>query len=1145
MGMPESCHNMGFFSGEGLRASVIKLLLIGALLLGLSACSSNDDDDLIVAGSGTSGSAGSAATGGSGGAVGAGGSGGSAGSGGAGGSAGSGGTAGGGAGGSGGEGGAGGSAGSGGTGGSAGTGGLGGAGGIGGSAGTGGSGGNGGAGGLGGAGGSGGSGGAGGGAGGTGGSGGTSGTPSRIRAGVGVVDMTWNVGACSGQYCDSLAEEPDLVNGLVGQDDDGFDPFLHHRTKDKSYGIQSRLSARAIVVEGNNSKRIALLKTDNYLAQDMLLRRVAQILADGNSGIGYDQILHHVTHNHTSPFYSSLAWGVWLFEDVLDQRAFEFMARKMAEAIETAAANMKPVRLGATTVRHTLYKGNVARLAVADDGTPAGYPLEYGDHGLVVLRFDEVDASGSFVQPLTVWINWGEHPESLDGYDLHSGDFIAPLERFIDRELGVPLVFSQGDVGSAEGEGNATQLLADDGSVCGTWPGDAQAPTANNCPPGQGTLRSWNHKGYVATERNVRFLADDIIRGFHEIETLTADDPVNHRIAFTGDVPVDYLSGWVPGPLSHPYPSVSNCRTETTVNGNPGLPILGLPDCFREVQDVFEPFLPLFAGISQVYYALKSAGLPIPDHYDFTGFTAVEENLRLKLQAFRLGEILLASCACEAQLDLILNLESRTDHAVGNIYDGFDWACLAPEQANEPVCVQQRQYYDPAEFPTVIPGSLADAGRIARMRAQVHNDAAGWDAPDNALTANTEPDEIAAIKGNFTKEEIQQLGDTQGYALPVGIGHAGDYNGYTVSYREYMNRDHFRKALTSYGAHTADYMVTRLVRMAAQLKGGPGLAAEPHDVVAQIDEARQSALALLLGQITSLAYDLYLTVLPGDAGSAEILAQPAHVSHFDAATVTWRGGSNAIDNPLVTVEKLCTQADLDRAAHPLLSKTCTAAGAGNWAAFADMSGEIQTRIHYPQDVSGLLTTLAGQQEWQWTANFEVYAAFPERLGSTPFGTYRFVIQGQKRDGFSTAPYQFASEDFEVQPYTGLPVTLVSDASDVSFRVGANGSSQVEYPRSYLSEPALRFINRTEEDSAGRDPRLCERCSFRPWVRTGQGRIVQAQVRVARSGGAVQTVPATLTGNVYSADTNLSAGDSYRICVFDSYGETSHPDCILP
>src|SRR3546814_4207266 len=87
------------------------------------------------------------------------------------------------------------------------------------------------------------------------------------------------------------------------------------------------------------------------------------------------------------------------------------------------------------------------------------------------------------------------------------------------------------------------------------------------------------------------------------------------------------------------------------------------------------------------------------------------------------------------------------------------------------------------------------------MRAQVHNDARGWDAPAYALTAESEPPSLADIKGNFTREEIQDLG-VPGYKLAVGVGHAGDYNGYTVSYREYMSRDSYRKALTSYGPHT-------------------------------------------------------------------------------------------------------------------------------------------------------------------------------------------------------------------------------------------------------------------------------------------------------------------------------------------------------
>ena len=50
-------------------------------------------------------------------------------------------------------------------------------------------------------------------------------------------------------------------------------------------------------------------------------------------------------------------------------------------------------------------------------------------------------------------------------------------------------------------------------------------------------------------------------------------------------VPVAMFDGWVPGPVSHPYPTVGNCRTEPTVEGNPGVPAAGLPDCERPIGD--------------------------------------------------------------------------------------------------------------------------------------------------------------------------------------------------------------------------------------------------------------------------------------------------------------------------------------------------------------------------------------------------------------------------------------------------------------------------------------------------------------------------------------------------------------------------------
>src|SRR6185503_12145352 len=119
---------------------------------------------------------------------------------------------------------------------------------------------------------------------------------------------------------------------------------------------------------------------------------------------------------------------------------------------------------------------------------------------------------------------------------------------------------------------------------------------------------------------------------------------------------------------------------------------------------------------------------------------------------------------------------------------------------------------------------------------------------------NSEPADPTLIKGNFTKEELPAA---RGYKLAVGIGHAGDYNGYTVSYREYMSHDHYRKELTSYGPHTADYMVTRLVRMAGAMKGAPELAPEPLDAYAQADEERQLVYTDAHGAATKNASDAF------------------------------------------------------------------------------------------------------------------------------------------------------------------------------------------------------------------------------------------------------------------------------------------------
>jgi hypothetical protein len=948
--------------------------------------------------------------------------------------------------------------------------------------------------------------------------------PTGLRAGVGVVDATWHVGAGAGQYATEAAfvpvpDEPDpdhpdeYPGSLQGTVEDGaeqwpndvsneWDPNVEHVKQRSSYGVASRLSIRAIVVQNGADAPVALVKNDNYLAQDYLTRRVGAILAAHGSKVSYDNILLSATHDHNSPYYSTPSAGVWVFQDVMDLRMFEYQARQTAAAIEQAEQHMVPARVGGTTIQFPDFQGNIAGQDLDNDGAPAGYPVGVNDHGATVLRFDDV-SDPSNPKPLATYVNYAQHGESLEGYDLFSADWLAPFQRFVDRGTGAPVVFSQGSVGSAEGPydryGSRTPVADDHGDK---------------------VLKIWAHMGYAQAERGTHLLADRVIAAWDAIGG--TDNGTEVQVPMQGgDLPVRMSTHWVAGPASHPYPSVSNCRTRNSVNGDPGSPVLGLPDCQRA--DIGEQY--------DLYQNLQAAGLPLPANYDATSFGAVEENLRIKLQAVRIGDILLASCSCEAPTHLIKNLESRTDAAVGNIYDGFDYgnqvdvdeawpgrgvvACHPVGDGSTYDCPDPKDWLFGEKRITV------SKAAYDHMEAEIHNDAAGWNDPDYVAQADSEPADISQIKGNFTHEELGDgdLTGCTGYPLTIGLGHTGDYDGYTVSYREYMARDTYRKALTSYGPHTADYMNTNLVRMAAHLRCGTPLLEQPTDPIAAADEQRQAAEAAALGELSSFYYDGWAAQIP-DSAEPGVLAQPWDVSRFDVTQFRWVGGDNWTDNPTVRVQRL-----LD----------------GDWQDYADQSGEVQVFLDKPVDlVSGMPTYRSGTQEWHWRASFEAFDSYPAADvpgGQVPTGTYRFVVEGQHHAGGEVKPYDLTSKSFTVSPWQGISVRdLRRDGETVSFVV-----DPITYPRLPRTDhrDGIAFYADDQGGLPGHGP-ICKTCSFRPWATTGA--VASAAVVVTpKNGKRPEQVAATYdeaTGR-WVATVPVRKGQTVTVPVGgvrDTYGE---------
>ncbi|MGH2813436.1 MAG: neutral/alkaline non-lysosomal ceramidase N-terminal domain-containing protein, partial [Actinomycetota bacterium] len=825
-----------------------------------------------------------------------------------------------------------------------------------------------------------------------------------LCAGAASVDMTWHTGSGQGQYGSA-------GNGLTS---DKFDPF-HHQTKMvPSDGMQSRLYTKAIVVKGADGQKVAYAKTELYLQQDLLTRRVAELVSGADPavrdyvvpGLDGSRIMLGATHNHSAPEYVSTAWGVWLFTDSFDFRAFETTARKIAQSIKAADDALVPAKIGASVTRFGDVQQNILGPAVADDGTPAGFPRDHFDRELTVIRFDSLSGDS-----IGAWVNLGMHPESMDTFDLMSADFVGMVERLIERGMGRRPGADAGPV-----------VAWSQGSV-----GDVEPDRESRAHPASEKREYW-HRDISQAERMSRDLAAAVLDTWRDVAAGTPG-VAEKFVPMSSEVQIGMVDYRFSGPVSHPLPTVSNCRTQ-----RPGVPVIGLPDCER----VGSPPQQYGATIDM----LRGAGVPIPNNIGTApSYAAVQESLTIHLQAMRLGDILVASCPCEPISDMVINFKSRADTIADDIYTGYHWECRPranPESSFANECNFRRASFLPEDWRPV-----RDAAH-ALMLAQIDNDAAGWEEDFARLQGESEPQDPAEIKGNYTHQEIQDL-SADGYRLPIMVGQANDYVGYIVTYREFMRGDHYRKALTAFGPHTSDYVNTRLVKMGAQLRGGPEVPGGVLAPAATADGLLQTSKALAVGQGASVGLGAYEEAIPDDGGApGTVISQPASLQRFGAATLTWEGGSNWTDNPQVVVERR---------------------GGGEWETFATQDGgEVVVTLEYESpSPDAALDWLSGGKVYRWTATFE---AFDE----TPPGSYRFVVEGHHRAGRTANPYRVESAPFDVSVWEGIAAQdLTVDLSSRTARFLADGfeltkpeaeletdedgvlaGNEVHYPETYAS-----------------------------------------------------------------------------------------------
>ena len=1001
-----------------------------------------------------------------------------------------------------------------------------------------------------------------------------------VQAGAAVLDGTYHVGNSSGQYASTR-------DGGYGD----VDPHAQQVKNQASYGVESRESVRAVVVKGVDGNYIALVSDDHYIPQDALWRRTAQILEadpDLHGAINKTNMTMSVTHNHSSPSYSSLDWGVWSFQDVFDFRFFDYYARQNAAAIKQAFQHLHDVRVSATVSHFDAFQKNPMGPDWADDGTPIGFPRPYTDHDLSVVHFENID-SRKHPKPLATIVNIGQHPEDLAGSDLISGEYPAVTERFVDRTVGGVTILTQNATGTSEVEE------------------DRWHPVHKR--------EVFNHAQFGQMEWAARQLADSIIGDVRDIgdqRPNSDDQPTPYGgtsyhdrfVPWMTSFPVAMDDRWFGGPISHPYPGVSSCRTDPALAGQPRTPVAGLPDCVDAPWgDSLSPVMTLGGnspGVSTDTF--EQLGIPIPENYSAPSNGALEDTLGVHMQAFRMGDILFTVCSCEQWVEQSYNIKTRTDQTPANEYLGYD--ATSPNTDPHEKCVPNSygSHKDDGtgtgtwtctiiDQPSNNPQSHTLSDRLVQhMRAQVRNDAAGWDDPTcNEIgcgaQAESESTDLKKVRGNFTHDD-SAANAAHGYKLTVTIAMANDYNGYIASYRDYMAHDHYRKALTGWGPHSSDYYATRLSQMGRELNGDqasratvdgqtdpqkadPGWASMVAKEV--VDQQAEEVRVRSVGEAASAGVKAYALTVPEDGGSDQALVQPKDIERFDSSAFTWDGGNNYTDNPYVTVERQV---------------------GGAWVTFADQSGEVPVTLKYPESAqgtpdentpaavaNGVLGYRAGGQVWKWTASFEAFVSrFPlvDPQGgvytATPAGSYRYVVHGLWHRGNADTPYTRISKPFEVKPWSGLTVENAKvDGGHVTFSAGpshkisetvvrssaraplaANNApvpftiGPVDFPDTAKDQKATgaRFLSNERGYSAASMDEVehyCLDCSFRPWLdATGQG--LEATLVITRADGSVKKERiAQDAGGGFTSRSTLGPGDSGAITVEDAWGDrTSTP-----
>lgn len=240
-------------------------------------------------------------------------------------------------------------------------------------------------------------------------------------------------------------------------------------------GVHTDASARALALT-NGVTRTALVRLDVCLITPSLRTRVRQKLDAAQEPASFIIQATH-THGHVARFFQPAHLGtpsgpdfVAFGMDTYDAELEERLAAAAAASVIEAFAHLKRVSVGAASVEAS--ELNADRRCENDPM----YGPEFRNKQLTVVRFDEVDDSGTPTKPFAALVHYSVHGTVMSGSNpLLTTDVSGAIELATSDALGVPVVFAQGSAGDVSPAGSP---LGFDGTQRLEWAGHVASKLA-------------------------------------------------------------------------------------------------------------------------------------------------------------------------------------------------------------------------------------------------------------------------------------------------------------------------------------------------------------------------------------------------------------------------------------------------------------------------------------------------------------------------------------------------------------------------------------------------------------------------------------------------------------------------------------------